>query len=219
MGLTYFKLKSPYAGDLTKFCSLNGIEIDRNFLTLEGLDIMKIQFDGEDLIFTRKNGEQLKAPVGASCDMVITKYQELDRVTSEDAILPCSLKSGVSKIYRYIKVDPAEYEGITFNFANPVPEDVTVESKLYVTDGTDYYRRSDFDNGSIFILEGQTNPQVPQAEKLYFYEGKFYQYFKSSEGTNKYYYGQAVIADGMELRRALEMLEQMAYGVDAGFYD
>lgn len=60
-GITYYKLKSPYIGDVTKNCSVSGIEIDNNFFTLEGRDVKSITVDGTDIVLNLLNGEQLKA--------------------------------------------------------------------------------------------------------------------------------------------------------------
>lgn len=218
MGLTYFKIKSPYAGDMTKFCSLNGIEIDNNFLHLEGMDITSITFDGENIIFARKNGELIKVPIGVGGETVLKQYQELDNPLPENTILPCSLVDGVSKDYRYVRVDQQDYEGISFNQVTSFPQ-ASSETPLYITDGNDYYRRVDFADGNIVILKGQNTPTPPNKDKFYFYEGKFYQYFKGLDGVNQWYYGQAIIVDGMVWMRALEMLEHLVYNVDAGYYD
>jgi len=54
--ITYFK-KTGYEGDVTKNCSLNGIEIDTNFLTLEGRDVKSVKADGNKLVITFYNGD------------------------------------------------------------------------------------------------------------------------------------------------------------------
>ena len=41
-GLTYFRLTSPYEGDITKNCALDGYEVDSNFFTLEGRDVKAV---------------------------------------------------------------------------------------------------------------------------------------------------------------------------------
>lgn len=63
--IVYFKTPSPYPNDFTKFCSLNGIEIDNNFLTLEGRDIKSISAEGNYIIITLYNGKQLKANISS----------------------------------------------------------------------------------------------------------------------------------------------------------
>lgn len=60
-GITYYKLKSPYNGDVTNNCSVSGMEIDNNFFTLEGRDVKSITVDGTDIVLNLLNGEQLKA--------------------------------------------------------------------------------------------------------------------------------------------------------------
>ena len=56
-GITYYKLRSPYMGDVTKNCSLDGFEVDQNFFNLEGRDIKCITIDGTNLVITLLNGE------------------------------------------------------------------------------------------------------------------------------------------------------------------
>ena len=55
-GITYYKTQSPYRGDLTKNCSLNGNEIDSNFLNLEGRDIKNVLLDENTLRIGLYNG-------------------------------------------------------------------------------------------------------------------------------------------------------------------
>lgn len=61
-GLTYFKLKSPYPGDITKNCSLDGTEIDNNFFVLEGRDIKTAYWQNDTLIIERVNGDIISVP-------------------------------------------------------------------------------------------------------------------------------------------------------------
>lgn len=57
-GVTYFKLKSGFPGDITKNCGLLGEEIDKNFFFLRGNDIKDIKFDeNRNLVITRVNDE------------------------------------------------------------------------------------------------------------------------------------------------------------------
>ena len=56
-GITYFKLTSPYMGDVTKNCGLTGGEIDNNFYVLEGRDINDASLDGTVLDITLYNGD------------------------------------------------------------------------------------------------------------------------------------------------------------------
>lgn len=58
-GITYFKLKSPYVGDLTKNCALDGIEVDNNFLTLEDRDIKSIEVIDDKVVVNLMDGTQL----------------------------------------------------------------------------------------------------------------------------------------------------------------
>ena len=60
-GITYYKLKSPYEGDVTKNCALTGPEVDNNFFTLEGRDVKSITVDGSDIVLNLLNGTKLSA--------------------------------------------------------------------------------------------------------------------------------------------------------------
>ncbi len=61
--IVYFKTPSPYPNDFTKNCSLTGIEIDNNFLTLEGRDVKSMKIEGNYLIVTLYNGSILKGEI------------------------------------------------------------------------------------------------------------------------------------------------------------
>lgn len=56
-GITYFKLKSSYDGDITKNCTLRGVEVDNNFYTLEGRDIKSIKLNDGKIIVKLYNGD------------------------------------------------------------------------------------------------------------------------------------------------------------------
>ena len=58
-GITYFRKTSPYPGDVTKKCALDGYEVDNNFYTLEGRDIKSVTVNGDDLVITLLNGETI----------------------------------------------------------------------------------------------------------------------------------------------------------------
>lgn len=55
--ITYFKLKSPYDGDVTKNCALTGLEVDNNFYTLEGRDIQSVELEDGKIVINLMNGE------------------------------------------------------------------------------------------------------------------------------------------------------------------
>lgn len=57
--ITYFRLNSPYEGDITKNCALTGVEVDTNFMTLEGRDIKSVAIEDEKVVITLLNGTQL----------------------------------------------------------------------------------------------------------------------------------------------------------------
>lgn len=68
--ITYYKMKSPYEGDITKNCALTGVEVDNNFFTLEGRDIKSISVEDSDIVITLLNGNCIKAK--NALDNVIT---------------------------------------------------------------------------------------------------------------------------------------------------
>lgn len=57
--ITYFKLKSPYEGDVTKNCALKGTEVDNNFYTLEGRDIKSVELTDGKIAIHLMNGDIL----------------------------------------------------------------------------------------------------------------------------------------------------------------
>lgn len=59
-GITYFRLNSPYKGDVTKNCALTGSEVDNNFYTLEGRDIKSVEVVDSKVIVNLMNGEKLE---------------------------------------------------------------------------------------------------------------------------------------------------------------
>lgn len=60
-GLTYYRLTSPYEGDITKNCSLDGYEVDSNFFILEGRDIKSVSVANDELVITLINGETISS--------------------------------------------------------------------------------------------------------------------------------------------------------------
>lgn len=57
--ITYFRLKSPYEGDVTKNCALTGSEVDNNFYTLEGRDVKSVEINDDRIVVNLMNGETL----------------------------------------------------------------------------------------------------------------------------------------------------------------
>jgi hypothetical protein len=60
-GITYFKKKSPYSGDVTKNCALDGYEVDNNFYVLEGRDVKSVEIESNDIVINFMNGESVRA--------------------------------------------------------------------------------------------------------------------------------------------------------------
>ena len=57
--ITYFKLNSPYEGDITKNCALTGSEVDNNFFTLEGRDVKSVELKDGKIVVNLMNGNKL----------------------------------------------------------------------------------------------------------------------------------------------------------------
>ena len=57
--ITYFRLNSPYTGDVTKNCALTGSEVDNNFYTLEGRDVKSVELQDGKIVVNLMNGEKL----------------------------------------------------------------------------------------------------------------------------------------------------------------
>ena len=57
-GITYFRLKPKYEGDIVKNAGLEGCDIDKNFRFLEDkiVDKLTVSDDGMDLIITFRDG-------------------------------------------------------------------------------------------------------------------------------------------------------------------
>ena len=99
-GLTYYKLKSPYEGDITKNCSLTGAEIDRNNLVLEGRDVKEMHVDGKYLIVTRFNGEQFKVEIvgaGSDCGSCLIAGQGINAEALEQNVIEATGQAGTTK--------------------------------------------------------------------------------------------------------------------------
>lgn len=74
-GITYYKLQSPYFGDVTKNCSLNGLEVDQNFFTLEGRDVKSITVEKEHIVISFVNGES----INTSLESTLATVYEFDK--------------------------------------------------------------------------------------------------------------------------------------------
>lgn len=100
-GITYYKLKSPYEGDITKYCSLTGVEIDRNNLVLEGRDVKEMYVDGKYLIVTRFNGEQFKVEIvgaGSDCGSCLIAGQGINAEALEQNVIEATGQAGITKV-------------------------------------------------------------------------------------------------------------------------
>ncbi|MBP5457495.1 MAG: hypothetical protein J6Y37_13465 [Paludibacteraceae bacterium] len=60
-GITYFRLNSPYEGDITKNCGLDGFEVDNNFFTLEGRDVKFVYVEDDKIKIGLVNGETISS--------------------------------------------------------------------------------------------------------------------------------------------------------------
>lgn len=78
-GITYFRKSSPYVGDVTKNCGLDGYEVDNNFFVLEGRDAKTVQVIGNDIVITLLNGDSLRA-VDAFKDVEVLKHSTISNI-------------------------------------------------------------------------------------------------------------------------------------------
>lgn len=60
-GITYFKMRSPYEGDITKGCGLLPEEVDNNFYVLEGRDIKSVTVEDGHISIQLYNGDIIKS--------------------------------------------------------------------------------------------------------------------------------------------------------------
>ena len=78
-GITYFRKNSPYPGDVTKNCALDGVEVDNNFFVLEGRDIKTLKVDGSDLVVELQNGRVMRS-VDALKDVTDLKHTAISNL-------------------------------------------------------------------------------------------------------------------------------------------
>ena len=115
-GITYFRLNSPYEGDITKNCALDGYEVDNNFFTLEGRDIKSVYVENNEIKIELMNGKVIK-----SGDVFSNFAQDLTfDFDSENGILYVKQNGQVQKIEGFV----TEY-----NDNNGMATDSTLEGK------------------------------------------------------------------------------------------
>ena len=95
-GITYFRKNSPYPGDVTKNCALDGVEVDNNFFVLEGRDIKTLRVEGSDIVVELQNGKVMRS-VDALKD-VTDDVTDLKRTAISE--LEFDKESGVLKFVR-----------------------------------------------------------------------------------------------------------------------
>lgn len=97
-GITYFRLNSPYEGDITKNCALDGYEVDNNFLVLEGRDIQSVYVEGDRIKVRLINGDIITS------DEVFDEYtKDLSfRFDSENGILYITRNGVETKIEGFV---------------------------------------------------------------------------------------------------------------------
>lgn len=91
-GITYFRKNSPYTGDVTKNCALDGVEVDNNFFVLEGRDIKTLRVEGSDLVVELQNGKVMRS-VDALKDVTDLKHTAVSELEFDK-------ESGVLKFMR-----------------------------------------------------------------------------------------------------------------------
>ena len=91
-GITYFRKNSPYPGDVTKNCALDGVEVDNNFFVLEGRDIKTLRVEGSDIVIELQNGKVMRS-VDALKDVADLKHTAISELEFDK-------ESGVLKFVR-----------------------------------------------------------------------------------------------------------------------
>ena len=91
-GITYFRKNSPYPGDVTKNCALDGVEVDNNFFVLEGRDIKTLRVEGSDIVVELQNGKVMRS-VNALKDVTDLKHTAVSELEFDK-------ESGVLKFVR-----------------------------------------------------------------------------------------------------------------------
>ena len=91
-GITYFRKNSPYPGDVTKNCALDGVEVDNNFFVLEGRDIKTLRVEGSDIVVELQNGKVMRS-VDALKDVTDLKHTAVSELEFDK-------ESGVLKFVR-----------------------------------------------------------------------------------------------------------------------
>jgi predicted nucleic acid-binding Zn-ribbon protein len=112
-GVTYYGLTSEYDGDVTKGCGLTAAEIDSNFHFLRGKEIVSLNWDEEENLFTIKllNGDIIKSDsVTGYIDRTIE--EALSAVTEDVEVLKCQvsgLSESIGGIYDEIDIKMNEF--------------------------------------------------------------------------------------------------------------
>ena len=97
-GITYFRLNSPYEGDITKNCALDGAEVDNNFFILEGRDIKSVEVVDNAINIHLMNGKVI-----SSGDVFSTFSQNMSiDFDAEHGILYVSQNGTTKKIEGFI---------------------------------------------------------------------------------------------------------------------
>lgn len=97
-GITYFRLNSPYEGDITKNCALDGAEVDNNFFILEGRDIKSVEVVDNAINIHLMNGKVI-----SSGDVFSTFSQNMSiDFDAEHGILYVSQNGTTKKIEGFV---------------------------------------------------------------------------------------------------------------------
>lgn len=78
--LYFYKLRSPYKGDVTKNCKLSIEDIDNNFLQLKDDDIAGAYLEGNNIVLKRNNGDLIKVDISTLKSDVNVDYDSKNGV-------------------------------------------------------------------------------------------------------------------------------------------
>lgn len=107
-GITYFRLESPYPGDVTKNCALTGNEVDSNFYVLEGRDVKSVTVLNDRIVLTLYNGDTI-----SSGDVFSNYAKDLSfSFDSEKGILYITMNGETIQLNGFSTGDTINYDGM-----------------------------------------------------------------------------------------------------------
>lgn len=149
-GITYYKLQSPYFGDVTKNCSLNGLEVDQNFFNLEGRDVKSITVENGYIVISFLNGDT----INTSLESTITNTYDFDVKTG---ILTVTQNGKTQEIRGFVTADMIkQYVGVV-----SVDSTLNGNGKPFNPIGISSSQKTGFYKPVEKIIDTTTNEKLP----------------------------------------------------------